>query len=31
MELSMGIRVVAGILFVVVLAFLIVRRKKKST
>jgi LPXTG-motif cell wall-anchored protein len=30
MELSMGIRVVAGILFVAVLAFLIVRRKKKS-
>ncbi len=30
MGLSMGIRVVAGILFVVVLAVLIVRRKKKS-
>ena len=30
MGLSMGIRVVAGILFVMVLAVLIVRRKKKS-
>jgi hypothetical protein len=30
MELSMGIRLVAGILFVVVLAFLITRRKRKS-
>ena len=30
MRLSMGIRVVAGILFVMVLAVLIVRRKRKS-
>lgn len=30
MDTSMVIRVVAGILFVVVLGFLIMRRKKKS-
>ncbi len=30
MDLSMGIRVIAGVLFVAVLAILVIRRKKRA-